>query len=105
MQEEELLKWEIGTLTTRQRSYRAPSRLKIRSTRAFAYLLESVSSAFPASNVPVYGPFLTPGTCHESHFSHLRPFKGLLPGKNGEIPTYTHSNEWQSCFSRALLER
>jgi len=73
MQEEELLKWEIGTLTTRQRSYRAPSRLKILSNRAFAYLLESVSSAFLASNAPVYGPFLAPDTCHESQFSHLRP--------------------------------
>lgn len=106
MREEKQLKWEIGTLTARQRSYQVPSGLTILSKPAFTYRLESISSSrLLASNTQVYGPFRAPSTCHESQFSHLRPVKGHFTPKSGEIPTYTHLDEWQSCCSRNLLKR
>ena len=149
MQEEELLKWEIGTLTTRRGSYRALSRPETPSNQSFPYLLKSISkdplraskacifdpsrtsvtyrvpmrANFPANNsfrrlltyphwryrkippVAIVIPVKPVVTCHESQFSHLRPLEGRLSRKNGEIPTYTHINQWQPCTSRALLER
>jgi hypothetical protein len=106
MPEEELLKWEIGTLTTRRESRRVLSRPETLSNQSFAYLLKLISEAsLRAEKVYIYGPSRTSVTCHESQFSHLCPLEGRLSRKNGEIPTYTHLTQWQPCTSRTLLER
>jgi len=149
MQEEELLKWEIGGLTTRQESYRALSRPETPSNQSFPYLLKSISddplgaskaSAFDPSRtsvtcrapvranfpanyslrrlltyphwryrkippVAIVIPVKPDVTCRDSQFSDFAPFTGPMTHKNGEIPTYTHINQWQPCTSRALLGR
>jgi len=106
MQEEELLKWEIGTLTTRRRSFRALSRPETLLNQSFHCLLSLISRApLQAAKVCVFHPFRTSITCRESQFSHLQTMKVRLSPKNSEIPTYTHLSEWQSCTSRALPER
>jgi len=106
MQEEELRQWEIDTLTTRPGSYRALARLETLLNHLFLYPLTLISETpLQAVKKCALGASRAPVTCHESQFSHLRPLKGHLSRKNGEISTYTHLNEWQSCTGKALPER
>jgi hypothetical protein len=64
MQEEELLKWEIGMLTTRRGSYRALSRPETPSIQSFPYLLKSISvDPLRASKACIFDPSRASITC------------------------------------------
>ena len=90
MLEEERIKWELDSLTTRQGRYPAPVRANFAANHAFRRLLsyphrkhrKFISDA-------VFERYSHRVTCRESQFSDFVPLTGPMARKNGEIPTYT----------------
>jgi hypothetical protein len=82
MQEEELLKWENGTLTTRRGSYRALSRTEILSNQPFLCLLKLIGEApLRAAKASVFDPSRASVTCRapvRTNFPVNYSFRRLL---------------------------
>jgi hypothetical protein len=94
MLEEDRIKWELYSLTTRRGRYPAPVRANFAADhafrRAFRRLLpyphrkhrKFISDA-------VFERYSNRVMCRESQFSDFVPLTGPMARKNGEIPTYT----------------